>query len=251
VKPVRQLLAYTHQILGKIAFDRLDYAAAGGHYSEMIDLGRELNDTDIIALGMVRQGDVFRKKGRYETSLRCFEVAKPYADAADQSIQGIRHINIARAHYFLGDEKKFLQSIHTALDIATHMDKNDESLAYWFSRDVVLQFQASGYTALWKSEKAIEIYKELEQPRPFRPLRDQGAYTIEKARAYLELGDLKTGIRLSLKGLQSAAEYRSKRHIARLEATYSRLLVTPLGKDKQLHTLQDALIEARREQANW
>jgi hypothetical protein len=131
------------------------------------------------------------------------------------------------------------------------MKKSDESIVYWFSRDVALQFQAGGYIALRKPEKAIEIYRELEQPHPFRPLRDQGAYTIEKARAYLELGDLKTGTDLSLKGLQLATEYRSKRHIARLEATYSRLRETPLGRDKRLGPLQDALREARRAQADW
>src|SRR5579883_1370485 len=42
VRPAQQLLAYAHQMLGKIAFDRLDFAAAGGHFSEMIDLGTEL-----------------------------------------------------------------------------------------------------------------------------------------------------------------------------------------------------------------
>lgn len=248
VKPAQQLLAYAHQMLGKIAFDRLDYAAAGGHFSEMIDLGQILNDAHIISLGMIRQGDVLRKKGRYETALRCFEAAKPYADATDQSIQGLRYINIARSYYFLGDEKKFLQSIHPALDIATHMKKESERFAYWFNLDVVLQFQASGYTALRKPEKAIEIYQQIERSRPFRPLRDQGAYTIEKARAYLEVGDVATGLDLSLKGLQMASEYRSKRHITRLEATYNHLLTTPFGKEKKIRTLRDALREAQSKQ---
>lgn len=34
VKPAQQLLAYTHQMQGKMAFDALDYAAAS-HFSEM------------------------------------------------------------------------------------------------------------------------------------------------------------------------------------------------------------------------
>src|SRR5579883_3372161 len=43
VKPAQQLLAYAHQMMGKLAFDRLDYAAASGHFSEMQELGEELN----------------------------------------------------------------------------------------------------------------------------------------------------------------------------------------------------------------
>ncbi|HEU5376308.1 MAG TPA: helix-turn-helix domain-containing protein [Ktedonobacteraceae bacterium] len=251
-KPAQQLLAYAHQMIGKIAFDRLDYVSATGHFSEMIDLGRELSDADIIALGMVRQGDVLRKRGRYETALKCFEAAKPYADAADLNIQGIRLINIARSYYFLGDEQNFLKAINPALEAAAQIGKEgNDSLAYWFNLDVVLQFQASGYTALQKPKKALEIYKEIERRLPSRPLRDRGAYTIEKARAYLELGDLENGMKSSLRGLKLASQYHSKRHVARLEATYHRLQTTPFGKDKRLCILRDALREAQRAQIDW
>jgi hypothetical protein len=47
-----------------MAFDRLDFAAASGHFSEMIDLGIELNDPDIITIEMVYQGSLLRKRGR-------------------------------------------------------------------------------------------------------------------------------------------------------------------------------------------
>src|SRR5579884_475362 len=34
VKPAQQLLAYAHQMMGKIAFDRLDLTAASGHFTD-------------------------------------------------------------------------------------------------------------------------------------------------------------------------------------------------------------------------
>lgn len=246
-KPARQLLAYTHQMLGKIAFDALDYETAGKHFSEMVGLGQELNDADTIALGMIRQGDILRKHGRHGMALRCFEAVKPYADASDYCIQGLRYLNVARAYYFLGDEKQFLRSINPALELTSQVKEGNDSLAYWFSLDVVFQFQASGYTALKRPERAIEVYKKIDQLRLSRPLRDQGAYIIEKARAYLELGDLDKGTTLALKGLKLATRYKSRRHIARIEVTYNNLRITPLGKEKQVHTLRDALIEAQRE----
>lgn len=249
VKSARQLLAYSHQMLGKIAFDSLDYETAGKHFSEMVRLGQELNDADTIALGMVRQGDVLRKRGRYETALRCFEAAKPYTDVTDNSIQGLRYLNIARTYYFLGYEKPFLRSINSALELASQVKEGNESLAYWFSLDVALQFQASGYTALQKPGRAIEIYKEMDRYCSSRPLRDQGAYIIENARAYLELGELEKGTTLALQGLELASQYKSKRHVARLDTTYNKLRITPLGKERKLHTLRDALIEAQRELA--
>ncbi|MGH2639150.1 MAG: hypothetical protein ACRDF4_07730, partial [Rhabdochlamydiaceae bacterium] len=69
--------------------------------------------------------------------------------------------------------------------------------------------------------------------------------------AYLELGDVEKGVELSLKGLQLASEYRSKRHIARLEVTYNHLCTTPLSDTKQFSLLRDALIVVQREQVEW
>lgn len=251
VKPTQQLLAYAHQMLGKIAFDRLDYAAAGGHFSEMITLGQELNDADVIAIGMVHQGSILRKRGRYETAFRCFEAAKPFAEVAASSVQGLRYLNVARGYYDSGDEQQFLRSINSALDIAAHTKENISSLANQFSLDEVLCEQASGFSELWKPEKALEIYKETDRMRPFRPLREQGSYVINKAQAYLHLGDLERGIQQALQGIQLASQYQSRRQILWLDKTYNRLRVTPLGADKRLRALRDALIEVQKAQEDW
>ena len=246
LKPAQQLLAYTHQMRGRMAFDRLDFATASGHFSEMIDLGQELNDPDIITLGMTLQGSVFRKRGRFEHAIRCFDATKPYADIASAGVQGVRYNLMARLYYDFGDEQGFLGAINPALEIAAHMKDSIAGIANDFSLDDVLQEQASGFTELWKPERAIEIYKETDRLRHFRPLRDQGAYIINKAQAYLILGDLDRGITLALKGLRLATEYRSKRHIGWAEKTYNRLRVLPIGKEKKLGALRDALVEAKR-----
>lgn len=247
----QQLLAYTHQMLGKITFDRLDYAAAGGHFSEMIDLGQELNDADIITMGMIHQGSILRKRGRYEQAIRCFEATKPFADVASVSIRGVRYNLLARVYYDFGDEQNFLRAINPALEIATDMRESIDSLANEFSLDDVFQEQASGFTELGKPEKALEIYKEADRLRPFRPLREQGSYIITKAQAYLKLGDLDQGITLSLRGIQKASEYQSKRQILWLDKTYNQLRMLPIGEDKRLNILRDALATSKREQETW
>jgi transcriptional regulator with XRE-family HTH domain len=239
--PAWQLLAYAHQMQGKIAFDRLNYAAAAGHFSEMIDLGQQVNNADIIALGMTHQGDVFRKRGRYETALKCLAAAEPYAQAASSSIQGLRVLMLARTHYFRSDEQQFVRAIDQALEIADKTQDNLESLANQFSLDAVLQEQAVGYTLLWQPTRALEVYAQAERFRAFRPLREAGSFTIDKARALLHLGDFDQGIPLTQKGIELASEYRSKRHIARLESTYHRLRTSVHGKAKGLRDLRELL----------
>lgn len=246
LKPAQQLLAYTHQMRGRMAFDRLDFATAAGHFSEMIDLGNELNDADIITIAMVYQGSLFRKRGRFETAIRCYEAAKPYADSAAEAIRGIYHVNLSTVYADSGQEKPFLEEIDAALEIAKELKDSITGLANDFSLDDVLWAQAGGFSELWKPADALKLYEQTDKLRPFRPLRELGAYTIDKGEAYLRLGDLDQGIALSLKGIQLASEYRSKRHLGWVEKTYNRLRVLPIGKEKRLDILHDALVEAKR-----
>jgi transcriptional regulator with XRE-family HTH domain len=250
-KPAQQLLAYAHQMQGRIAFDRLDYAAAGGHFSEMIDLGQELNDPDIIAVGMSYQGHLLRKRRRYDQAIRCFKATEPYASISPENTQGIRHLLMAEAYADVGQELEFMKSIEAALDIAASTRETIASMADQFTVDDVLQQQAGGFTELWQPDKALEIYKETDALPIFRPLRDLGAYSIDKGQAYLFVGDIDKGIDLSLRGMKLAEEYRSKRQIGWIERTYSRLKATSLGKDKRLDTLHEALRESKKKQEYW
>lgn len=251
LKPAQQLLAYTHQMRGRIAFDRLDLTAASGHFSEMIDLGQELNDPDIITMGMIYRGSILRKRGRFETALRCFAAAKTFAETASPNVEGAYYVKLSTLYADAGNEKHFLQAIDSALAIATNMENNLASLVNEFSLDDVLWAQAGGLAELWKPEEALKVYQQTDKLRPFRPLRDLGAYTIDKGAAYLHQGDMDEGLRLSLKGLHMATEYKSKRHIGWLERTYNRLRVLPVGKDKRLKTLHEALVESKRAQESW
>ena len=251
VKPAQQLLAYAHQMMGKIAFDRLDFAAASGHFSEMQVLGEEVNDADIITSAMIHLGDVLRKRGRLTMAIRCFTAAEPFAQVASSDIQGMRYKIMARAFSSFGDEQNFLQSIEKALEIAAKTEDTVDTLANQFNLVECLQDQAQGFTMLWQPEKALEIYQETDRLRPFRPLRDLGSYTIVKAQAYAYAGDMEQGLVYALRGLDLASQYRSKRHVARVEGMYHRLSVTKLGKDKRLRTIHDALMETQRKQRAW
>ncbi len=250
-KPAQQLLAYTNQMRGRIAFDRLDFAAASGYFSEMIDLGQELHDSDIITVGMVYQGSILRKRSRFDTSLRCFEAASNYAQVSSHSTQGIYHINKSTVYADAGDEHGFLAAVDAALNIATDMEDSLPGLANDFSLDDVLWAKAGGYAELWKPKEALAVYKETDRLKQFRPLRELGAYTIDKGEAYLRLGDLEKGLKLSLDGLRMATEYKSKRHIGWIEKTYNRLRLLPIGQDKRFNRLQEALQETKKKQEDW
>ena len=251
VAHAQQLLAYTHQMIGKIAQDRLDYTTAGAHFSEMIALGQELNDADIITTAMVHQADILRKRGRYDASLRCFEAASPYAKVATPGVQGRRFMIMGRAYASHGDEKQFLQAANRSIEIAEGVKETLDNLANEFSFVDALQEKAQGFTVLWKSEKALEIYKETDRLRPSRLLRDSSSYAIVKAQAYSYVGDLDKGLEHSLLGLNLASQCRSKRYIERLETMYNRLSVTKMRSDRRVKEIGNALQDIQQEKASW
>lgn len=242
MKSAQQLQAYTHEMLGKISFDKLNFTQANGHFQEMLDLGEELADPTIITLAMVHQGDLLRKKGQYEAAFRRLNAAHRYAIDVDRYIQGVRWQILARAYFMYGDERRFLAAIDKAQEIAEDIHPDLDTLNSQFDLVEVLQERAQGYTILWKPEKALAIYQETDKLKSFRPLRDLGSYTIIKAQAYAYSGEVEEGVRLALKGIALAKEYHSERHLSRVQSMYDRLSVTPLAAHPRMRDLKEALL---------
>ncbi len=241
-RPAQQLLAYAYEMMGKISFDQLNYVEANGRFDEMYQLGEELKDPNIMALAMIHQADILRKRGRYELAVRCLNAAQSYADTGEIYIRGMRWQILARAYYEYGHEFSFLKAIDHAQEIALETQPTLDAKYNQFNLVEVLQERAQGYTMLWQPQKALDIYKETDQLRPFRPMRDLGSYTIIKAQAHAFSGDVDEGVKLAIKGLDLARGYHSKRHVARVQTMYNRLSVTPLGQHPLLCDLQDALM---------
>ena len=241
LKPAQRLLAYSYEMKGKIAFDQLDYPNASGYFQQMRELGEELNNPDIIALSMIRQGDLLRRRGRYELAVRCLEAAKPFADAGNITTNGMRLQTLARTYAEFQQRSLFLNAIEKALEAADHIKPELDTTNNQFTLIGVLQEKGQGHTLLGEPQIALDIYRESERIQPFRPIRDLGVLTILKAQAHAYNGNMDKGVNLALRGLTLANEYHSRRHISRIQRMYDRLRVTPLGRHARLRDLEEAL----------
>jgi len=246
LRPAQQILAYAYEMKGKMAFDHLHYREASGYFHEMQVLGEELRNADLMALAMTHQSDVLRKRGLYEAAIRYLEAARPYAETASPSVKGLRLLILARAHAAYGASSSFLRAIDEAQELVTETREDLDSLSNQFSLVEVLQERAQGYTFLWKPQMALDIYQETDVLRPFRPLRDLGSYTIVKAQAHAYNDDLDQGVAYAVRGLELATQYKSQRHVSRVQGMYDRLNVTPRGKHPRMRDLQDALHQAHK-----
>ncbi|MBA2391457.1 MAG: helix-turn-helix transcriptional regulator [Ktedonobacteraceae bacterium] len=241
LKPAQKVLACAHEMQGKIAFDQLRYTDAVGHFQEMLDLGTELHDANILALAQIHRADVLRKRGRYEASVRILNSIPPIEDLASRYIEGVRWQILARTHSGFGYEDAFLDAIDHAEEIATNTKETIDTQYNQFNLVEVLQEKAQGYTMLWQPEKALNIYPRTDQLKPFRPLRELGSYTIIKAQAHTYSGDVEKGIGLAIRGIELAHSYGSQRHISRVQVMYERLQLTRLQKHPRVKDLKEAL----------
>ena len=139
LKPAQRLLAYTYEMKGKIAFDQLDYPNASGYFQQMREPGEELNNPDIIALSMIRQGDLLCRRGRYELAVRCLEAAKPFADAGSITTNGLRLQTLARTYAEFQQRSLFLNAIEKAQEAADHIEPELDTTNNQFTLIGVLQ----------------------------------------------------------------------------------------------------------------
>jgi tetratricopeptide (TPR) repeat protein len=246
LQPAQKVLAYAHEMRGKIAFDQLRYTEAMGHFQEMMDLGEEVGDLDIFSLAHIHRADILRKRGRYETAIKVLNAIKSIADTASEYVQGVRWQILARAHSVYGREDLFLEAINNAEGIARDIKETIDTQYNQFNLVEILQERAQGYTMLWQPEKALEIYLQTDKLKPFRPMREMGSYMIVKAQAHSYSGNLAKGIALAIKGVGMAHGYGSRRHISRIQAMHDRLMVTKLGKHARMKDLKEVLMGVQR-----
>ena len=138
-------------------------------------------------------------------------------------------------------QKDFEKAINNAQEIVESTSTTLDTVSNRFDLVQVLQERAQGYTMLWQPEKALDIYRQTDVLRSFRPLRDQGSYSIIKAQAFAYVGALEEGVGYAIKGIELARTYHSKRHISRVQGMYDRLSVTPMGKSPRLRELREVL----------
>jgi transcriptional regulator with XRE-family HTH domain len=236
-----QLLAYANEMMGNVAFDRLHFPAAHGYFQEMHDLGRELNDSDIVALAMIHQGDVARRRGRYDEAVGYLEAAEPFASDGRLQTRGLRWQTLARAQYDFGNKPGFSRSIDSALAIGAQLSGHQEAENNDFTyRDVCFE-QALGLALFGEAHRAIEIYERPEHRTAVRPLRDRGSFTILRAQAYAYAGEVEEGVRLAIEGVALARSYDSPRHVSRVQRMYDRLGTSPTCDRAALRDLRDVL----------
>lgn len=240
-QPTWELLARGHEMLGKVAFDRLDYAIAYGHFLEMQHIGERLGDASVLELAAVHQGDLLRRRGDYELAVQRLESAAPYAPAATGAIEGMRQQALARAHAEHGRREAFVRAIEAAEAAARGLQPDERDWGSEFDPMGVLHEKAHGYTLLWEAERALAIYSETEGALRMASLRDLGNFTILKAQAHAYAGNVDMGVKLALDGLACARRYGSPRHVSRVQRMHDRLRQTPMGTSGRLRDLAEAL----------
>jgi transcriptional regulator with XRE-family HTH domain len=239
--PALRLLATAHEMLGKVAFDGLDYPTAFAHFLEMEQLGEAAGDLNLRTLAAIHQGDLLRRRGDYELAVKRLTAAMPAAVEVAGVVEGMRHQTLARAHAENGHKDAFLEAIEAAEAQASSLDSNAADWGNEFTLKQVRHERAHGHTLLWEPKVALGIYLATEPEMHPVSLRDVGNFTILKAQAHAYAGNVDVGVDLAIEGLRFARRCGSARHVSRVQRMYDRLSSTPIGTSAHMRDLADAL----------
>jgi len=240
-QPALRLLAAAHEMLGKVAFDQLDYRAAYAHFLEMERLGEAAGDGGLGMLAAVHQGDLLRRRGDYDLAVQRLEAAAPRGPELVGAIEGMRQQTLARAHAEYGHRDAFVAAIEAAEAQASELGSDAGDWGNEFTPMAVRHERAHGHTLLWEPRTALDIYIETEPELRPVSLRDIGNFTILRAQAHAYAGDIDRGVELAIEGLAFARRYGSARHVSRVQRMYDRLSGTPVGSSPRMRELADAL----------
>lgn len=240
-RPSLQLLTAAHEMLGKVAFDGLDYPTAYAHFLKMERLGELAGDFDLRALAAVHQGDLLRRRGEYDLAVQRLETAVPAAGGVGGAVEGMRQQTLARAHAEYGHKDAFLQAIDAAEAQAAGLGTEAADWGNEFTITNVRHERAHGHTLLWEPAVALGIYQAAGSGLHPASLRDIGNLTILKAQAHAYAGNVDVGVNLAIEGLGFARWYGSARHVSRVQRMYDRLSDTPIGSSARMRDLADAL----------
>jgi transcriptional regulator with XRE-family HTH domain len=240
-QPALRLLGAAHEMMGRVAFDQLDYSLAYAHFLQMEQLGEAVADAELQALAAIHQGDLLRRRGEYDLAVQRLQAAVPRAKAVAGVVEGMRQQTLARAHAEYGRREAFLRAIDAADEQARQGAPAALDWGKEFTLTTVRLERAHGHTLLWEPELALAIYLATEPELHPVSLRDIGNFTILKAQAHTYAGDVDVGVDLAMEGLEAARRYGSARHISRVQRLHDRLNGTPLGSSPRMRDLADVL----------
>jgi transcriptional regulator with XRE-family HTH domain len=246
VRSALRIQAYAHEMLGKLAIERIKTKEAIYHFQEMYDIGEELNDSDLLALALIHQSEMLRRAHRFEASLRRMGAAERYIQKHTDEVTTYIQVMLWKAcainSFVFNDEAGFLRAIDYAATIVDDTKPTVDTLNNEVDKVEILQLRAHGYTQLKQPEKALEIYQLTDTLRPFRLLRDQSSYHIVKAQAHCHAGNIKTGIEHAMAGMVMAESFHSVRYVIRLRQMSDRLMNTQIGKERTMKELRKEIL---------
>lgn len=252
----KPLLARGYELLGALALDRLDNAAATSRFRQALTLSEELHDSNLLVAHMTELGDAYRRSGDTETALALMEAARSRAGSAERATYGYVLEMLAYTYADAGDEQAFARHIAAATDTLGHSGEGQGAARRDFVPFEVLEIHGKALRDFGHPVQALEYFERAERALLDRPNvpRWHAALMISKAQALCDAGELEAGVTLATRGLLLAHTCQSPRQMNRVRKLLDKLNTSPLAAAPALALLRDLLAEiyqGKRSPVEW
>lgn len=212
----------TAQLLGQMAFDMNDHAAAQSYYKVSIEAAQEAQQNNLCAITLGRASLLPINSVAPENSVPLLRKAQLLAQSA--------HTGLSRA-WLLAIEAESWAKANNADECARALDHAEESLApvasnqaadgdpYWteFTPVRLNAYKGACFIRLGQSRKAIQALSEALALASSHSLRPRAIMLTDLAKAYVEYGEIEMGCQTAVDALQLAHQTKSPMVYGRIQ----------------------------------
>lgn len=157
--------ALFHKKLGWLKKKRSDFNSALDHYLKVEEIGRQLQDSTLLAEGYQLKGMIFDDMGDYPTALKHYYDAQELFEAAnDESGLAVSLINLSIIYSKQGHIEKAIRFNQRAIKMVEQLDDKYALAAAHVDLGILYKKQGKYEKALTCHRKGLEIFEEIAIP---------------------------------------------------------------------------------------
>ena len=212
-KDFLRLYAQAKRLQSVLFAEKKNYDQALKSYFEMLEIVKETKDSTSLAMAYTRIGVELLRKGD-EEAVDYLEIARDETFQTSRELASLCSAFLARGYATIGDEKRFIRSIDTAINLAHDMvGKPLVTKDYVFhSYSGILEEKSNGFILLGNGKEALKVLPEIEKNIE----REQHAYLkmwlpLDYAQCYMLLGEVEESVQCLCQFYENIKQHKSQR----------------------------------------
>lgn len=239
-----QLLVQNYQLAGSLARDNFRYNEAAKYFRKAYYIANEINQPDLKATALARQGLIFLRQNYFEKALELYQDATDVAKSAESQTRAYIISGLAEALARNGYSKECYEKLDEAEKLLTQRQRlsPEEDLAYvQLTMQSLQDARGECFVLLGEPVKGLDYLISAEHHSNQHMSRNHCRLLMQQAEAFLAANQPDQCVQHTLKGLFIARQIESISNINWSQEIYTKLHESKWTNEPLVAHLQEAI----------